>query len=133
MSEPRVRRLLGLLVPLASLALVDGCTTGVRGSPRRLCADAGYQPGTADFSNCWHRVRDQMLAPDLQALGTAAITVGLANAPASTPPPLNPPSVTGSLKRQYVSGMNRICVYDTIRGDYTVTVSSAELCPLRPR
>lgn len=32
-----------------------------------------------------------------------------------------------------VSGLNRICVYNTTRGDYTLTVSASQLCPLTPR
>ena len=33
-------------------------------------------------------------------------------------------------KRSYVSGMNRICVYDNMGSDYTTTVGAAELCPM---
>tara|TARA_X000000950_G_C13475561_1_gene481612 strand:- start:93 stop:494 length:402 start_codon:yes stop_codon:yes gene_type:complete len=35
-------------------------------------------------------------------------------------------------KRSYVSGMNRICIYDNMGSDYTTTIGAAEMCPLNP-
>lgn len=37
---------------------------------------------------------------------------------------------TAFLKHQYVSGQNRICVYDYMGSDYTVTVRSTQMCRL---
>jgi|TARA_Y100000294_G_scaffold11162_1_gene10272 hypothetical protein len=35
-------------------------------------------------------------------------------------------------QRSYVSGMNRICIYDNMGSDYTTTIGATELCPLNP-
>lgn len=37
---------------------------------------------------------------------------------------------TGFLKGEYVSGMNRICIYDDLGSDVYYTISATELCPL---
>jgi hypothetical protein len=34
------------------------------------------------------------------------------------------------LKYSYVSGMNRICVYDCISGEKHITIGSCDICPL---
>lgn len=36
----------------------------------------------------------------------------------------------GFLKRQYQSGLNRICIYDRVGSEVALTVGAAELCPL---
>lgn len=36
----------------------------------------------------------------------------------------------GILQESYVSGMNRICLYGGVGGDYAVTIGATELCPL---
>lgn len=37
---------------------------------------------------------------------------------------------TAYLKHQYVSGMNRVCVYNNLGSDYTITIRLTEICPL---
>jgi hypothetical protein len=39
-------------------------------------------------------------------------------------------SATGFLKNQRVSGFNRICTYNAVGGDKTLTVGATDLCPL---
>ena len=34
------------------------------------------------------------------------------------------------LKYSYVSGMNRICMYDCLDGDRALTIGACDLCPL---
>ena len=34
------------------------------------------------------------------------------------------------LKHSYVSGMNRICVYDDLGSQVVITIPSTQLCPL---
>ena len=34
------------------------------------------------------------------------------------------------LKYEYVSGLNKICVYDHLGSDVAITIKSYELCPL---
>lgn len=57
------------------------------------------------------------------------IAAGLSGA-ASTPTPAVPASTAGFLKRQFVSGTNKVCVYDRLGSDLYVTIPSVELCPL---
>jgi hypothetical protein len=37
---------------------------------------------------------------------------------------------TAYLKHQYVSGMNRVCVYNNLGSDYAITIKLTEICPL---
>lgn len=37
---------------------------------------------------------------------------------------------TAFLKHHYVSGQNRICVYDHLGSQYIMTIRATELCPL---
>jgi hypothetical protein len=39
----------------------------------------------------------------------------------------------GFLKSQYVSGLNRICVYQTATGTVTITIPAAQVCPAQIR
>jgi len=39
-------------------------------------------------------------------------------------------SVTCFLKHEYISGMNKICVYDMLGSDVAITIKSYQLCPL---
>lgn len=75
-----------------------------------------------------------MFAMDANAMAIGASAVA-ATAPSPTPTsdPSLPRSGFGTLRRENVSGLNRICVYDTLRGEYSLTVKSDELCPLAPR
>lgn len=75
-----------IVVGILSLA-VAACATGVKGSPRRICYDAGYQPGTAEFSNCWKSVRNEMFEADAAAIGIGAAAALAANTRRSTPVP----------------------------------------------
>jgi hypothetical protein len=43
---------------------------------------------------------------------------------------LNAIAATAFLKGQYVSGMNRICLYDHLGSTVAITVRSIDLCPL---
>jgi len=46
------------------------------------------------------------------------------------PPAASRPA--GFLERQYVDGVNRICVYNSMGSEYIVTINSTSLCPLSP-
>lgn len=50
-----------------------------------------------------------------------------------TPVPANPATTSGPkgfLKREFISGMNKVCVYNQAGSDYVLTVQAAQLCPL---
>lgn len=117
------------IVPIALTALLlAGCATGAPGSARRMCYDAGLQPGTAEFSDCW---KARASADTNEVLG-GALVVGAVAAAANAPPPSASFSsdVSGRLKGQSITGGNRMCVYATNRGDYILTVRSTSSCPL---
>jgi hypothetical protein len=40
-------------------------------------------------------------------------------------------AATAFLKHSYVSGSNRICVYDHLGSDYTITIKSYKVCPVQ--
>lgn len=37
---------------------------------------------------------------------------------------------TAFYKREYVSGMNKICIYDHLGSEVAITIKNIELCPL---
>jgi len=37
---------------------------------------------------------------------------------------------TAFLKRQYVSGMNRICIYDHLGSEVAITLRATDICPV---
>ena len=37
---------------------------------------------------------------------------------------------TAFFKYEYVSGMNKVCVYDHLGSDVAITINSVSLCPL---
>lgn len=53
-----------LLLLAGAPCLLSGCVTGMAGSSRRICYDAGLQLGTPEFSSCWKGVRKQQFAND---------------------------------------------------------------------
>jgi len=65
--------------------LLTGCATGMPGSARRICNDAGLQPGTSEFSRCWKGVRNEQFAREWDMIGaplTAVAIVGVTAAAA---------------------------------------------------
>lgn len=54
----------------------------------------------------------------------------LLSVPASTYGGVPAGGGTGFLKHDYVSGLNRICVYDQVGSEVAVTVGAADVCPL---
>ena len=44
--------------------------------------------------------------------------------------PMLAPNPVAYLKSQYVSGQNRICVYDRLGSQYILTVGAVQLCPI---
>ena len=52
------------------------------------------------------------------------------NAYANGRRPVQSPSVVAFLKSSYISGMNRICVYDRLGSQYVMTLRAVDICPL---
>lgn len=105
---------------LLLVVLLGGCVTGARGSSRRVCYDAGFQPGTQAFTDCWHRIRDQQFAQDgqifLGVLGAVA---------ASQAPPAN-----GQSAPLYPPTQPRRCIYWTPQGQRVLEAVNG-VCPAR--
>jgi hypothetical protein len=38
--------------------------------------------------------------------------------------------IIGTLSYEYVSGHNRICVYDSVHGQFAITIDAMRVCPL---
>lgn len=74
-----MRRIIGLVAVIILAGLASACATGVKGSARNICYEAGYQPGTQQFSNCWKSVRNEQFAREWPAMNVgvaAGITAG---------------------------------------------------------
>ena len=39
-------------------------------------------------------------------------------------------AMTAFLVDQYMSGMNRICIYTSAKGDHAITISASKVCPV---
>lgn len=52
---------------------------------------------------------------------------------ANRPQPVAPVGAAGVgvYRREYVSGMNRVCIYNRLGSDYVVTIPAVSLCPLQ--
>ena len=40
------------------------------------------------------------------------------------------PKNSGYLKDEYVSGFNKVCIYEGVSGTFTTNISSVGICPL---
>lgn len=115
-----------LLGFVAAAATIGGCATGVKGSARRTCYDAGLQPGTAGFDDCWKAMAHRDNAAALNtALGVAAAygvmqsgAVPAARAPFSSNRHL-------LIRESLAPSGDRLCHYD----NGTVLNVSSSSCP----
>lgn len=127
---------------------------------RSQCLKYGFTPQTNEFARCVQdemrqeqaaasekRKSDNLLAQCQQAMmlrGSGA-GAGIANAGKCSADPYahlrtetgnsnisKRNSGTGSLKREYISGMNKICIYDRLGSDVAITIRAVELCKLSP-
>ena len=120
MGERRVSIRTSLLAAGLAGLLLAGCATGMRGSSRRVCADAGFQPGTSAFTDCWHRIRDQQFAADAPAILLGFVMVAAANAPPPAAPARSYPLVDERAPQ-------RQCIYWTPRGRRVLLTNG--ICP----
>jgi len=61
----------------------------------------------------------------------AAVVSGLTTTPAPmTKMPSNEVAMMCMKKGEYISGMNKICIYDCLGSDTAITIGSVALCPL---
>lgn len=114
------KRLVCFLLAVSVGCAVGGCATGARGSSRRMCSDAGFQPSTQAFTDCWTRIRDQQLSDLGPSLFLGVMAVAAVN---STPPAPRARALIETPRPQ------RQCVYWTRNGTRTLLLPYGGLCP----
>lgn len=127
-------KLAALLLVVGTPCLISGCATGMAGSSRRICYDAGLQPGTPEFSSCWKGVRKQQFANDgqmIQGLVATVAVVGAATLAAQN-------ADTANTRRESDDGSSRAPVstpsapftsHAPSRSSSSYNMSSPNLCP----
>jgi len=132
---------------IVSLVLLGGCQYGGIGrveSPawqltatqeqkiayfRDRCMAYGFRPNTTELAQC---IADQSTVSKQVARNkmTAVSQSLIAASNPSSNSVSHSSGGTAFLKSDYVSGLNRICVYDRLGSQYIVTIGSTELCPI---
>jgi hypothetical protein len=116
-------RVLQTALTVAAATTFVGCAQQILSAAQNECTAFGFAPGTNEYASC---VQQQYAA------GHARLQQGFANAQRSFGQNSFEPSAsgTGFLRKSYISGMNRICVYDRMGSAYALTVGAAEMCPM---
>jgi len=66
------------VIGIGGIALMlAGCATGMKGSGRRACFDAGLTPGTPEFSECWKRIARRDNAEAFSGVVNATAAYGI--------------------------------------------------------
>ncbi len=107
------KRISWVAVAIGAGCMLAGCATGMKGSARRQCFDAGLKPGSQAFENCWQGIAARDNAQALSTIGEVAAGYAIIN---SAPPPV---PVTGSYSRTYsltqewlAPSSDRMCRYE---------------------
>jgi len=118
------------------VSLFPGCATGVKGSPRRTCYDAGLKPGTPEFSSCWRRVahsQGTIVYDDPEAIaiykgmmegigaGVAASNPGASPRQSVAAPPVSGTNTQIILGQQYFATRKSQDLYDLMNGPLEAT------------
>jgi hypothetical protein len=107
------------------LLLVAGCVTNISSKAAEQCAPVS---ATAElYAECVSGVSAELQAKNRNTARILAAGLGGA---ANSYQPTGGSSGAGFLKSSYVSGFNRICVYDQLGSELAVTIGSTQLCPL---
>ena len=116
----------GIIGLCGIVVTLGACATGMKGSARRACYDAGLQPGTPEFSNCWQGIARRDNAAALNSIVGAAVGYGImqsAPGPALSGPGGN---IRYSLVREQLSNTtDRLCQYE----NGTVLNVGSNMCP----
>ena len=111
MRDVDMRANLAAVIVLSAIFMLSGCATGAKGSARRACYDSGLQPGTLEFSNCWHGIARRDNGAALNSVVGAAIGYGIMQ---SGPAPM--PSAIGArhllTRESFAYTGDRMCQYD---------------------
>jgi len=106
--------------------ILGGCATGMKGSARRACYDAGLQPGTPEFSNCWQGIARKDNAAALNSIVGAAVGYGIMH---SAPAPALSAPVGGIryplVRESFSNTADRMCQFE----NGTVLNVGTGMCP----
>ena len=99
------------------------------------CA-AAIPTALTEYDNCVMREFSRREARAEMLSGSGPAASGSEYAPASPPRTPDPrlstvPRTTRTLQDQYVSGVNRICVYGAAAGQQVETIGATQVCPIR--
>lgn len=113
-----------LFVLAAAATALASCATVSQA--QNQCAAFGYTAGTPEYTEC---VQQQYQANQDSFQQRLLNASRIAN---EGTPSDDGSAIRGSafLKRSYVSGMNRVCVYNNMGSDYVQTIGAADICPL---
>lgn len=112
-------------LPIACAA-ISGCVTVEQA--QKQCTQFGFTPGSPQYANC---VQQQYQANQSNFQQRLANASQIANYGTSTGTSYGGSAGgTAFLKLNYVSGMNRICVYNRMGSQFVMTIGAAQMCPL---
>lgn len=121
-------RLILLILATGAISPLTGCAHQFLAQAQNQCSAFGFTLGTNEYASC---VQQQYAA------GQARFQQGLANAQQSigqnsysNPTSGGASMGTAFLRSSYISGMNRICIYNRMGSQFVTTIGSAEICPL---
>jgi hypothetical protein len=123
-----MRTLVAFLAVVAASSL-GGCAHQFLSQAQNECSSFGFTPGTNEHANCVQQQYAAGRARFQQGLLNAQQSIGSSSYGTTTG---GAATGTGFLRNSYVSGMNRICVYDRMGSAYAVTIGAVEICPLTP-
>lgn len=120
--------LLRLVASIFILALAGGCVTNISAKAAEKCAPVADTP--AVYAECVRGTTAEMQAKNRNTARILAAGLGGAvQTPSSSYSPA-PPRAAGFLQRSYVSGFNKICIYNEMGSERAVTIGSTQMCPL---
>lgn len=112
---------------VAAAPFLGSCAAQFMHSAQNECSSFGYTAGTSEYAACVQQQYDSDRARFQQGLANASRAM---NQQSYTPTYGGVASGTAFLRNSYVSGMNRVCVYDRLGSAYVTTIGAAEICPL---
>jgi hypothetical protein len=104
---------------------LSGCAAQIIDASQSACQSFGFAPGTDAYTQCVHQevnMRDD------------AVNHAFLKARGGSQGPQKPPSraadgVAPILKGSYVSGSNRVCLYNQLGNEVAITIKEAAVCP----
>jgi hypothetical protein len=117
------------VLALLPLVLACGCTQQLISAAQRDCTRFGFTAGTPEYADCTQRSFERRQALLMDGLDEMSASGRYARPAVVQPIPVAP-SGNGVLDRSYVSGLNRICVYNRMGSENAVTIPATSLCPL---